>query len=272
MRAVYKVVNKITGWIYVGETMDITHRYRNYNNYPKNNIHWVSRNVKYSLITYGRENHYMEKMQEISSDLDFETASTILESLEKTFIQSYLKQGFTLLNCNFVPENKKFTAPHFNEKPLHGKLQTIKFNPLKSIDEKSKIGYQKRKLPVIVKKWSGEWIGEFDTVRAASNHLKISIRQLYTYLNKTIQYPPVNIEYVDPSRRRRKGWNVGKCDKKGVIQLDKITNEILDEFDSLKEAGRKTGVNNYNISNACNGRLVTAGGFKWKFKNQDNNG
>ena len=36
-------------------------------------------------------------------------------------------------------------------------------------------------------------------------------------------------------------------------------------FASTREAGRATGINNSNISRACNGRYQTAGGYHWKF-------
>lgn len=38
-------------------------------------------------------------------------------------------------------------------------------------------------------------------------------------------------------------------------------------FESTCEAHRKTGINQSNISMACNGKLKTAGGYHWKFYN-----
>ena len=52
---------------------------------------------------------------------------------------------------------------------------------------------------------------------------------------------------------------------KFVVQYDKEMNYI-NEFPSIKEARRKTGVEDANISKCCHGKVKSAGGFIWKFK------
>ena len=54
---------------------------------------------------------------------------------------------------------------------------------------------------------------------------------------------------------------------KGIYKLS-LDDEILEEFISAKDAGRKTGLSGGNISNCCReyGYVKTIGGFKWKFK------
>lgn len=51
---------------------------------------------------------------------------------------------------------------------------------------------------------------------------------------------------------------------KPVIQLDKVGN-IQNRFVSAREAYVKTGVSHKNISNCCLGRIMSAGGYVWKF-------
>lgn len=51
-----------------------------------------------------------------------------------------------------------------------------------------------------------------------------------------------------------------------VLQLDKISNEIIAEFPSIAEATRATGIASPTICNVCKGKGKTAGGFKWKYK------
>lgn len=53
---------------------------------------------------------------------------------------------------------------------------------------------------------------------------------------------------------------------KPVLQIDKNTNEVIAEFPSTAEAGRKLGFANSHISACCRGRLKTHKGFKWKYK------
>ena len=53
-----------------------------------------------------------------------------------------------------------------------------------------------------------------------------------------------------------------------VLQLDKNTDEIIAEFNSIGEAARAFGNYNYNanIARVCNGKRKTALGYKWKYK------
>ncbi len=50
-----------------------------------------------------------------------------------------------------------------------------------------------------------------------------------------------------------------------VIQLD-LNDNVLNEFESMKQAERETGIPNGNISSCCNGRTKSAGGYKWMRK------
>lgn len=51
-----------------------------------------------------------------------------------------------------------------------------------------------------------------------------------------------------------------------VIQFDKSNNR-LKSFDSIKEAGLFSGVRANNIQDCCVGRIKSAGGFIWRYKN-----
>lgn len=54
----------------------------------------------------------------------------------------------------------------------------------------------------------------------------------------------------------------GKC----VLQIDKVTNEIIAEFRSMHEASKTIGLSYTNISACCRGEQKTSGGFKWQYK------
>ena len=50
-----------------------------------------------------------------------------------------------------------------------------------------------------------------------------------------------------------------------IYQLDKRTEEVLEEYKSISEASIITGINLSNIARAAKGFRASAGGFKWKF-------
>ena len=54
---------------------------------------------------------------------------------------------------------------------------------------------------------------------------------------------------------------------KKVIQLD-LNDNVLNVFESIKQAERETGVFATSISACCNGKRKSAGGFKWRKKNE----
>jgi hypothetical protein len=54
--------------------------------------------------------------------------------------------------------------------------------------------------------------------------------------------------------------------KKSVFKLDKNSLVVLEEYESLKEAGLKNNVSKNSISSCCAGRLKSAGGYLWKLK------
>lgn len=57
---------------------------------------------------------------------------------------------------------------------------------------------------------------------------------------------------------------IAKVQGKRVLQLDK-NHKVIDEFDSTREAGRKTGLNQRHISECCNGKAKTTGGYYWAY-------
>ena len=56
---------------------------------------------------------------------------------------------------------------------------------------------------------------------------------------------------------------------KKVLQIDKNSDKILNEFNSIAEAERALGKRRKtHIGNFCNGKRKTCLGFKWKFKEE----
>lgn len=53
-----------------------------------------------------------------------------------------------------------------------------------------------------------------------------------------------------------------------VVKMDKLTGEVLEEFNSLKDAGKSLGCEKKakSISKACKGINHTAYGYKWDYK------
>ena len=72
--------------------------------------------------------------------------------------------------------------------------------------------------------------------------------------------------------RAPKGYNIREGGEVGVMYLDKhpmsikiINIETREVYNSIKEASKKTGIDNSCIAKACKGKLETAGGYNWVY-------
>jgi len=100
-------------------------------------------------------------------------------------------------------------------------------------------------------------------------------------LDNECSYTLSNLQIVTWVENDRLGHKyTAKLQSKAVAQLDKKTGEILARFDSTMDAQRLTGIDHTHISAVCrnkvsiksDGRIQThqsAGGFKWKFVDAD---
>ena len=70
-----------------------------------------------------------------------------------------------------------------------------------------------------------------------------------------------NLEWVTYSDNM---IHFGKKNGKSVIKLDK-DNNVIKIYPTIKEASEKNGITPSNITNVCNGKQKTAGGFKWVY-------
>ena len=72
-----------------------------------------------------------------------------------------------------------------------------------------------------------------------------------------------NLEWVSKSENSIHAYVTGLNTTVKVQQLS-LEDEVLAEFNSIKEAEKATGVHNPNITKVIKGKRQTAGGFKWK--------
>lgn len=83
-------------------------------------------------------------------------------------------------------------------------------------------------------------------------------------------YEPSNCKWAT-IQEQLKNRNLSNCKNNGIKrpirQIDKITNETICVFESIKEASHKTGFK--TIPNVLAGRRKTSGGFKWEYSKEE---
>ena len=82
-----------------------------------------------------------------------------------------------------------------------------------------------------------------------------------------------NLEWVTSSENKIHAQKIGLkkipdnlSPKKAVLQIDPITLDVVNEFESIHEAHRKTGIDFRLISKVLNGKRNKTGGYIWKEK------
>lgn len=74
-------------------------------------------------------------------------------------------------------------------------------------------------------------------------------------------------KHSEESRQKTSNKLMNRKDlSKSVLQIDKNTNEVIDEFPSIMEIQRKFKYLQGNISACCRGERKTAYGYIWKYK------
>ncbi len=100
--------------------------------------------------------------------------------------------------------------------------------------------------------------------------------------NNTLNNNANNLEWCTQSynvkyayKCGRKGFWSGKfggehCLSRAVIQYD-LKENFIKEWDCMGDVERQLGIRVCNISTCCIGKQKTAGGFKWKYKEEKQN-
>ena len=134
-----------------------------------------------------------------------------------------------------------------------GKRKIIKENTFNSI---SKIVYQFD--------LDGNYITEFKSVREASRQLLINHSQITRACNGVAKHANGFIFRYDKDSIIEQ-IKIPNAIKKSIIETDSMGRQI-NEWKSLMECSRQTGIDNGNISKVCNGKLPKIKGRKFIFK------
>ena len=72
-----------------------------------------------------------------------------------------------------------------------------------------------------------------------------------------------NLEWCDDYSNRKHAYETGlrKMCEQTKVKMCLPSGEIIQEFESISEASKKTGINIGNISSCCNGKRNSAGGY-----------
>lgn len=86
------------------------------------------------------------------------------------------------------------------------------------------------------------------------------------------------INHIDEDKSNNKASNLEWCNRsynvsysigKPIYQINKDTNEIINEFKTIAEVEKILNINHRHISDCCLGKRNSCHGYKWKFKESE---
>jgi len=116
----------------------------------------------------------------------------------------------------------------------------------------------KQKTPIDMFDINWNYIKTFDSMREAADFLNDSPANICVSCksgtkvvkNHRFKYAP------KPDKRE------------SLMQINHKTDEVIKIWDTISKAVETLGISRQNITGVCNGRGITAGGFKWKYVNE----
>lgn len=154
------------------------------------------------------------------------------------------------------------------------KLNWCKYDPVEETYKSGQMFGGKKKKSIIQFSLDGEYIKEWNSITDASNYLNISKDNIISCCSGRYKqsggfiwkykenYNDGDIvkPYVDERYNKR---------KISIIQLT-LDGDFIAEWDGITDAAKELGVNNSNISACCKGRMKSAYGYMWVYKDNYN--
>ena len=238
---VYQIVNQINNKRYIGSSIDLKERIKTHFRMLKRNKHH-SMHLQKSYNKYGGENFVFD----------------ILLFCDKENLIFYEQRAIDSYDFNKELYNRR-TKAEINIGLKHSeetkrKMSKINIGKKASKETKKKISEASKRYrhsEEIKRKMSEDRKGNKNE-KKRKKHSKESKKKM---------------------SKNRKGEKHHFSGKKGennplskqIYQINKDTNEIIKKWYGIAEAERNLGIIYTSISKACNGKIKTAGGFKWKF-------
>lgn len=247
MIGIYKITNKINGKCYIGQSVDIERRFNEHKNCK------VDKPLYRAFKKYGIDNFTFEILEECSQEeLNEKEIYYIVFYNSTTDGNGYnLEHGGEFKDIVLCEESKIKQVEHY-KKTIENMLKEkfVEWHKKIGAKHKGKIVSQEQR-DKISKKLK-EYFKDENVRKNLSEKHKGKVLSLSTRLKMSmIQQEKMN-KYA-----------------KKVLQYD-LDDNFIAEYNSLKEASKKTGIGKGDICKCCNGKRDTAKGFKWKYDEEYN--
>jgi group I intron endonuclease len=261
MGYIYKITNKVTGKCYIGETV------QNYKRRWGKHINCLKYKEGCPLLKASMKKHGVDKFTFEILIICFDED---LVKYEKEYIKKYNSQapnGYNILSGGQIGQGMlgyKHTQTSIEKIRESGNIFR-RNNPdhFETYREKHKESMSKVDISSCMKK-SEKFQKAILEKRVGRHNINLSDeskQKISESLKKYYQNAKINNTKIN---RKKPIINTLK-NNKAVLQYTK-DETFMNEYISISEAGRLSGVKKSNIDHVLAGRNKTAGGFVWKYK------
>ena len=275
---IYKISNIITGDCYIGKSKDVFNRIGQHKSLLKYNNHKY-RNGDLSILQkawnkYGEDSFKFEMIETCSVDE--------LDDREKYWIDYYqcncskTRHGYNVTDGGEGAYGNKNVIGriHIHNGEIHKMIYPEEF------EEYEKQGFVKGMPQELTEKFvknrnvkCGEEHWAFGKKYSDEHKRKISEankgkpswikgKHWDEEHKEMLRISSTGKNHTEESKRK-----ISESKQKAVVQYDKNEKKIS-EYVSAIEAENKTGIGRSHISQCCNGKRKSAGGYIWRFKNE----
>lgn len=262
---IYKLISP-SGKCYIGQTVNLKRRLSDYKNFH----HCEKQKKLFNAIRkYGFENFQWEIIEFINIESKQELQKKLNE-LEISYIKLFnsIDNGYNICKGGDQYKLGVKTSEETKQKQRDS-WTTEKRKKLSDKNKGKRSGNALNVKPVLQYDIHGNFLKEFESITEAclaTNCYKSNIKYVcdnkIKFTNNFIWRFKINDEYPI----KIEGITiVKKVSKQTTIYQYNLSGELLNTFNSMKDAYIKTNISVGSISNCCNNKSKSAGGFVWKY-------
>lgn len=119
-----------------------------------------------------------------------------------------------------------------------------------------------RKPKIVCRNFNGKLLGVYNTEQEAADDLLVDIDDLVN--SKHFKLSREMLDATVNTNKDNRGCHRHIKTSVPVVQIDLKTHQVINEYHSMYEALRQTGIS--TIARVCKGLAKSAGGYSWMFK------
>lgn len=252
---IYAHINKINGKIYIGQTQQkLKDRFGHNGSYYKHSSHFWNAIQKYGWDSF--------KHITLISGISLKLANILEEELIKKYNTMDNKIGYNMIAGGNNRKRRQEVTDRIAEKNRHPSPETLRKMSIASTGRKHS--------PEVIEKIRKSNTGK---IRNEETRRKMSIakqsmsKETKMKISEAGKGRKPSQQCIDLARERFMG---NRFRAKRIMQYD-LDGKCIRTWECAMDVEKELGINHGNIGKCCNGNVKSAGGYQWRYDNENLN-